>query len=130
MTGVKHSRVFFTVKGEPVSKQRPRTYVTKAGKVQSSTPQKTLDAEANIAWEFKAKYAGWEPLGCEVRVDATFWTRSKVKDLDNMLKTVLDGLNGVVWHDDRQVAVIGASVVRTEGDPYTRIEVSWVQDAA
>ena len=29
-------------------------------------------------------------------------------DIDNMVKAVLDGLNGVAWHDDKQVVSLVA----------------------
>jgi len=79
------------------------------------TPQRTLDAEAAIAaaWD-GPKFEG--PLKLEVTFgydhmvvtvekypDATSRLRG---DVDNYLKTVMDGLNGVAWEDDKQVMAV------------------------
>jgi Holliday junction resolvase RusA-like endonuclease len=114
--------ISFTVEGEPVAKERPRTVTNAYGETRTITPAKTRDHEAAIAWTFKAKYPGWEPSTDAVSVHVAFRTGSKSKDVDNMLKTVLDALNGVVYVDDRQVVQIVAQLLR-EGDPMTHVEV-------
>lgn len=40
-------------------------------------------------------------------------------DLDNIAKPILDGLNGVVWSDDRQIARLTLRRVRRDADPPT-----------
>jgi crossover junction endodeoxyribonuclease RusA len=108
------SSISFTVEGEPVAKERPRTMTDTGGRTRTITPSKTLEHEAAIGWAFKAKYPGHEPWTGDVRLVVEFHTRSKSKDLDNMLKTVMDALNGVVWADDRQIWHITAEVKRLQ----------------
>lgn len=100
----------FTLMGEPVSKQRPR--FTKTGR--TYTPEATLSAEKKIGFSFRGVNPGWPAGGRdgEFTVRATFYTFAKShRDIDNMLKLVLDGLNKVAWKDDHQVVKIHAEKI-------------------
>ena len=114
-----------TVAGPPVGKGRPR--FTKAGI--AYTPGKTANYENLIRLAFCEKYGedapSEEPV--EIQVDGYFpiaksWTKKKKvmaliglmkntskPDLDNIIKSALDGLNGVAFQDDKQVWRIIAS---------------------
>jgi Holliday junction resolvase RusA-like endonuclease len=116
----------FTVPGEPVAKQRPR--VTRRG---TFTPRKTLEAEARIGWSYReaarsSGQASARPSGpasvpadldgqARYSVSMVFRCAGPRKDIDNLVKTVLDGLNGVAWLDDGQVSILHAE--RLEGGP-------------
>jgi len=99
----------FTVHGEPISKSRAR-FTKRGSKMVSYTPQKTMDGEKAMAAAFLAvaKARG-------VDEDATYavhahfinGTRQR-RDVDNMVKLILDGLNDVAWPDDNQVTEIAA----------------------
>lgn len=120
------SSVYFRVPGEPVAKERPRTAMTRTGKMRTYTPRKTKAAEADIGWEFRRQYQGFgDPVSGPVSVRLVFHTMSESKDADNLTKTVLDALNGVIWLDDRQVEEVWSKVIRGKGSPETIIEVSW-----
>lgn len=117
----------FEVLGPVVGKQRPR--ITKGGHV--FTPKKTRDYEKRVMYAFRGKYKGHKTLKPDVPVSVQLeiehampksWSRRKQSealgapclsggqsDVDNIVKSVLDGLNGVVWHDDRQVWRITAT---------------------
>jgi Holliday junction resolvase RusA-like endonuclease len=47
----------------------------------------------------------------------------KMPDLDNLLKGLLDALNGIVWYDDRQVCQILARKYFSEKNEDPRIEI-------
>lgn len=96
--------ITFTVAGEPVSKARAR-FTGYGSKIRSYTPAKTLDAEAQIAAAFRAAGGTFEPdKEVTFAVVATFHNGTRQRrDVDNMLKLILDGLNGVAWVDDTQV---------------------------
>lgn len=97
-------KVSFTVVGEPKSKGRPR--FTRSGR--TYTPKDTIDAERVIAdaWRRLEIPASDKPmvLVCDFYVGTL-----RRKDIDNMLKTVGDALNGVAYVDDSQLVGVVAS---------------------
>lgn len=116
--------------GDPVPKGRPRVYNGHA-----ITPKRTVRAEERLFAEFRLKYPQAKPFQCPVRLEAEFWMSHRGRpDLDNLLKLVLDSLNGVAYVDDAQVVESHASKrmpdlwvygskgryrKRKSGDPYT-----------
>lgn len=116
----------FTVPGEPVAKGRARASSVQ-GHIRMHTPQKTVNYESMVAWVAQQAMAGKTPLTGPVMLSvyAVFqppksWSKKlqklnletpqfvvKKPDFDNLLKALCDGMNGVVWVDDSQVAAIG-----------------------
>lgn len=128
----------FTVPGVPVAKGRPRIS-TRGGFARAYTPAKTVAYEGLVALAGQdamngvAPYCG--PLAVEAR--AVFpipasWTKKRraaalyhtsKPDGDNLAKAIGDGLNGVVWKDDSQVA--SWRIVKVYGEtPGLHIEVA------
>lgn len=110
------------VEGKVEGKQRPR--FRKVGNfVQTYTPKQTKSYEKLIADEYKKQNGVLFPteLPLELRIRAfmgipsTFSKKKKTRaiegelrptkkpDADNIAKSILDGLNGVAYADDKQV---------------------------
>lgn len=117
--------VIFTIPGEPVAKARARATMI-AGRARMYTPAKTERFEARVALFAQQAMAGRPPLegAVALTVVALFpvsesWPKkrkaaalegrelhTKKPDLDNIIKAVKDGMNGIVWRDDAQVAIL------------------------
>lgn len=102
------------IPGEPMSKSRPR-FSTKWGRVTTYTPEATKRAEQGMGAEFIKQVGPGGPLKDErhmFAVHAEFYCATGVRrDVDNMLKLVLDGLNRIAWDDDHQVTIISGRKV-------------------
>ena len=116
---MEESAAAFTVHGKVQGKQRPR--FTRAGRCY--TPKATADYEAAISAAFRDQcgwfYAASEPVAVSVDVFRAL-PKSRPKsvaaeadtarpDLDNVVKVVLDALNGLAYADDAQVVEIHAT---------------------
>lgn len=114
--------MYFFVEGKPQGKARPRfsqkTHTT-------YTPKNTADYEKRIRNAFRECQGEWKKLPADcyayVKIQAQYpiprsWSKRKKKetiagliipttkpDGDNILKVVLDALNGLAYDDDRQV---------------------------
>ena len=108
-----------TVPGEPRGKARPR--VTRSGI--TYTPTKTVNYETFIKGLFAAKYPDFMPLEQVLKAEITAYllipkSTSKKKegmmkmgiikptkrpDVDNVLKAVLDALEGLAYKNDNQI---------------------------
>jgi Holliday junction resolvase RusA-like endonuclease len=119
------------VPGTPQGKGRARF-----GNGRTYTPAKTVAYEGLIALAGQQAMAGRDLLDAPVYVTVTAffqipaswskkrkaearWHASK-PDGDNILKAVGDGLNGIVWKDDSQLAL--SKVVKQYGDT-PRLEI-------
>jgi crossover junction endodeoxyribonuclease RusA len=110
----------FTVIGEPIAKARPRW----TGRGQTYTPRPTRDGEAHIQdCCFVADPTLRPKLGLIfLRVEFHMAGLGRA-DLDNMLKLVADALNGIAWHDDRQITRTHAEIFMFSDRPRTEVEV-------
>lgn len=110
----------FIVPGEPRGKGRPRFVSTPSGG-RAFTDQQTVSYERMIAW--CAKQAGAVPVETPVRMRVLAYLQiptsaskkrqeamasgvelpAKKPDADNLIKALMDGLNGVAFRDDVQV---------------------------
>jgi len=121
MTGCVLAPLTFVVPGAPVGKERPRL-----GKGHVYTPTKTTSYEHKVkvfALQAIRKHGSWIvgtklPLTLTLRV---YFENNRRRDLDNVAKCV-DGLNGLVWHDDSQVHEL--HVYRHVDQKNPRVEVA------
>ncbi len=102
----------FEIPGPPVPKGRPR--VTRRG---TFTPQKTKDYEQAVGEAAMVALANlqllkidpdddlWDwPVGSQYKVSCVFcFTKNPACDGDNILKAVQDGLEKVLYANDKQV---------------------------
>lgn len=122
----------FVIYGKPHAKQRPRVY----GRI-AFTPQATKDAERAIAICYGSRKRFTGALSIEIefymptprsasakRTEAMEGQpcTSKNGDIDNLIKTVLDGLNGVAFNDDAQICGITANKYWS-ADPRTEVTI-------
>lgn len=112
----------FVIVGVPVAKGRPRIS-TRGGFARAYTPEKTRTFEAMVADQARDAIGAAEPYKGAVEIEAHFslpipksWRARKQAaaldgslrpqgrpDIDNYLKALADGLNGIVYADDSQI---------------------------
>lgn len=122
--------VNFSIETDPVPKGRPRFRRTKTF-ITTYTPKKTLDFEGLVRMHSQKAMGPTEPLETPVWVALYFrlpipasyskkrkeaclsGSEKPIKrpDLDNLIKSVLDGMNGVVFKDDSQITVMHCTKV-------------------
>lgn len=135
----------FTVPNAPVAKGRGRVGFSWGGSITVRTPAKTKEYEKVVAWEAKKAMAETclKVISKDsVKVVVTAYIKiptgmsrpkkadalaEKLKpitrpDLDNYIKSALDGMNGVVYADDSCVTTILAKK-RYSDNPRLEIEV-------
>jgi Holliday junction resolvase RusA-like endonuclease len=115
------NKITLTIPGEPQGKQRPRW-----SKWGMRTPQKTVNYETYIKELFANKYPEFMPLESELTMELGIWlsipkSTSKKKqkmmedkiirpakkpDIDNIIKSVLDALEGLAFKNDNQVVTL------------------------
>ncbi|MDR0478305.1 MAG: RusA family crossover junction endodeoxyribonuclease [Burkholderiaceae bacterium] len=120
--------ITFTIPGEPVAKGRPRSFV-RGGHVGHYTPEKTARYENLVKLAAQQAMAGRSQQQGAVALTVraymgipASWSLRKQKqaalgeitptkrpDLDNIIKAIKDGCNGVAWRDDAQVVDVRAS---------------------
>ena len=95
------------IPGRPV----PAVRMTQRSKFISKQAQRYLEYKNIIGWT--AKVAGFRPKHSLYEVAATAYIdlRKRDMDVDNLAKSLIDGLNGIVWHDDRQVVKLSIEKV-------------------
>ena len=114
-----------TIPGAPKVKGRPR-FARIGGFIRAYTPKETHEAEAFIAKCYKEQAPkkrpeyDWLEIECIFHIPIPENNSQKKKqdmegapcvkrpDIDNYLKLILDGLNGVAWEDDNAIASIKA----------------------
>tara|TARA_R110000765_G_scaffold412278_1_gene511870 strand:- start:93 stop:518 length:426 start_codon:yes stop_codon:yes gene_type:complete len=135
----------FVIYGDPVGKGRPR-FVRKTGV--AYTPKKTKDYETHVkqaAWVSMSKHKLNTFYGnCSVKIIAFLkipksWNKRKtmeahlgmvtpsLPDIDNIAKSVLDGIEGIVYQNDKQIFHLEVTkrYVDEETEPQVQVSVFW-----
>lgn len=133
--------VEFIINAVPVAEGRARAYRA-GGFIRVVTPEKTRAYRQFVAEAARAAMSQQEPLQSPLALSVTFWMpipasackraraglagkpHIKKPDIDNLLKALMDGLTGVVFHDDSQVVSVLA--YKRFGDPCTMVKLSEV----
>lgn len=108
--------VSFSVPGAQVPQARAR--VTRNG---TYNPRNTW--RESIQWIASQHFKGW-PLEGRKRVDVVMYGGTMRADMDNLLKAVLDALQGHAFRNDNQVDDARIRRVPFKGEPTTSITVS------
>lgn len=146
--GCMATSISFVVPGKPVAKGRPRMAMrtTKHGSPMVYTPKTTVTYEASVRLLASHAMGGHELLDgpLMVAIEAYLpiprsWSKKRrmaaveggvlpeVKpDLDNIVKSILDGCESVVFHDDKQVCEL-AIVKRYCATPQVKVKISGIQ---
>ena len=113
--------LIITIPGAPVPKGRPRVTRNRAGQSVTYTPKPTRDYE-KLVRDVAALHCKKIFFTGPVQVNIDFglpipksWSKKRRReavgeyhasrpDLDNLAKAVLDGMEGIVFADDRQIA--------------------------
>jgi Holliday junction resolvase RusA-like endonuclease len=110
--------ITFEIEGKPTAKERPY-FSSKGGKFRVFTPSTTARFENLV--KIKASPLFSQPLMGPVSISIFFYLprpkylvwknkpmpflySDKRPDIDNLTKSVIDGLNGIAFHDDAQIS--------------------------
>ena len=122
--------VCFDIEGNPIPKGRPRFRRTKTF-ITTYTPKKTLDFEDQVRKAAQDAMGKTDLLETPIAVYLYFrlpipqsYSKKRTEaclsgsekhikrpDLDNLIKSVLDGMNGVVFKDDSQITSLHCTKV-------------------
>jgi crossover junction endodeoxyribonuclease RusA len=108
-----------TIPGRPVPKARPRLGVH-GRKAYVYTPPQTKEYEKLVGWV--ARCAGCKPSGEPVAVVLDIYVRRRM-DVDNVAKSILDGLTGVAYEDDDQVVELVVRKHKVKRKEEERVEI-------
>lgn len=127
--------ISFTVPGQPVPKARAR--VTKGGHAFTPAKTKAYSDLVGVLCRVASSHTG--PLDGPVALSVNFTLKAPAKmprdrslpttklDIDNLIKAIMDGMNGIAWHDDAQVVSISAT--KAYGEPGAYVSVAPIKIA-
>lgn len=115
-----------TIPGNPIPKARPRVIVKDGkAKVHAYTPKRTKDYEEYVK-ELIIIYWRDAPLTCPLSVRLLFYRENRIQvDIDNLAKSILDALQGVVFENDNQIEILHLEKYADETSPRVEIELTY-----
>jgi len=116
------SRRIFVVPGRPV----PAVRMTQKSKFVDPAAQKYLSYKDLVGWTAKTEIKA--PILGDVVVTVILnFKQGRTGDIDNYVKSVLDGCNKIAWKDDRQVVELHAFRNKGRYDCQEWAEV-WIEE--
>ena len=117
----------FCVLGSPIPKARARKGCSGVW----YTPQSTVRYEGAVRMVAAcARPASWSLTGRYSVTVHCYFGDARHRDLDNVLKSVCDALNGVAWADDSQVDVVSAQRQIDRDNTRTAVTISRLDGGA
>lgn len=124
----------FEIPGPPIPKGRPRFDKTTR---RAYTPEKTR------MYERRVKFHGWAAVQALPPDDAKYWpvksgqlqadlwirlqrSKGRYPDADNIIKSVLDGLEGVLYRNDSQVLPSTKAYKIVDEKPGVRVRIQTI----
>ena len=115
--------VQFRVLGDPLPKQSFRA--TRGG---GFTDPRIKAWQNTVSWEARRVMAGRQPLEGRLAAELTFFRRTLgAVDLDNLSKAALDGMQGIVFLDDKQIYQLRAMKLHRAPEPMLKA-IIWKPD--
>ncbi|CAM3778088.1 RusA family crossover junction endodeoxyribonuclease [Alkalicoccus chagannorensis] len=104
--------ITLTIPGKPV----PAVRMTGRGAHVKPNAKRYLDYKSSVGWLAKSQYKQ-PPMTANVAVNVTFYIHGKVRgDIDNLFKSVTDGLNKIIYKDDKQITQAVAEIKSCDKD--------------
>jgi Holliday junction resolvase RusA-like endonuclease len=114
-------KLSFVIPGPPRPKQRAR----RGRNGHWYTPKETRAYEGVVHWyAARARARKRWPMDASYRVEVVLYMPDRrTRDGDNVLKSIQDGANGVLWKDDRQVVETTVRKDLDRDDPRAEVVV-------
>jgi Holliday junction resolvase RusA-like endonuclease len=114
------SMIKLIIPGRPV----PCVRMTQRSKFTNPQAQRYLEYKQTVGWIGKSKINQPLPKEHFVCINMQFWLYGgQVIDLDNLIKSICDSLNGIAWVDDKQVTEIMAKRYKAADKLSQRAEI-------
>lgn len=116
------------IEGDPIPAARPRYSVRRVYQ-----PKRNVEYRRQIQAAARLAMAGAEPMQgeiCAVVKVYRKWKRTARQsgDLDNLVKSLWDGLNGIIFEDDSQICRCTVEKFTDKENPRAVIEIGAMDD--
>lgn len=118
----------FTIPGRPI----PAVRMTRRSKHVNKYAKRYLAYKGHVGWIARQNHKGLPadgPIGIEISL---YIHGGNAGDIDNYAKAITDGLNKIVYDDDKQITymLLHKNRVKSKDDQRVEVEVYALQDVA
>jgi crossover junction endodeoxyribonuclease RusA len=117
-----HTTAAFTIPGRGQPKQRPGSSDRRRTRY---NPGRTRGYQESVGWA--AKVAHVKPIPRPHRVAVTLTFFGAAGDVDNLAKSVLDGLNTIAYDDDSQIDELHVFRIRSVENPRCEVLIERIE---